>query len=533
MMQVSASHSADSERAELEIVVAALTRTPRLAKLLSFVAERYFESRTDEITEYNIATEVFGRSKSTFDPSQDSIARVEAYRLRKRLKEYYETEGKEHNILISLPPGSYVPAFTCRDLSVQATATVEPKIEADETVDLFSTTTVGQEDTERPTKAEEVKADHPELLVLQKRHVLYWAIGLIALSLIIFGVVRFLWRPSQSLNRPENGSSHPLNQNQSTPQNVAQVPLRLLAGYQGSPRIDSAGAYWQPDRYFLGGGAFQRPNLPISRTSDPMLFDHWRTSDFSYDIPLAPGPYELHLFFVASPSDDFKTQFFHVTANGQWLLKSFNISADALGANIADEKVFKDIYPDKDGYLHLKFFMERSSPSLNALEILPGIPHRQLPVRLVMQPTAVRDHNGNLWHPDNYFANGTISDQPRSVTGTPDPNLYALERYGHFTYSIPVDSRGRYTLVLHFAELYWIQDPSGSVGVGSRVFRVYCNGSTLLDNFDIFKEAGSLHALTKTFYHLRPSPEGKLDLTFDPITNFATISAIEVIDESE
>jgi hypothetical protein len=36
----------------------------------------------------------------------------------------------------------------------------------------------------------------------------------------------------------------------------------------------------------------------------------------------------------------------------------------------------------------------------------------------------------------------------------------------------------------------------GGVGVGSRRFNVYCNGSTLLDNFDIFKEAGSQHALS-------------------------------------
>jgi hypothetical protein len=150
-----------------------------------------------------------------------------------------------------------------------------------------------------------------------------------------------------------------------------------------------------------------------------------------------------------------------------------------------------------------------------------------------MQPTAVRDHSGNLWHSDNYFSNGATNDQPRTVSGTPDPNLYAWERYGHFTYSIPVDTRGRYTLVLHFAELYWAPETPGSVGVGSRVFRVYCNGSTLLDDFDIFKEAGTQHALAKTFHHLRPSPEGKLDLTFDPIVNYATISAIEVIDESE
>jgi len=32
---------------------------------------------------------------------------------------------------------------------------------------------------------------------------------------------------------------------------------------------------------------------------------------------------------------------------------------------------------------------------------------------------------------------------------------------------------------------------------------------------------------------LRRSPEGKLELTFEPIVNFATVCAIEVIDESE
>ena len=208
-------------------------------------------------------------------------------------------------------------------------------------------------------------------------------------------------------------------------------------------------------------------------------------------------------------------------------------TSDALGTNIADEKVFKDITPDKDGYLHLRFPTGRTTPVLNAIEILPGLPHRQIPIRLVMQAAAVTDHNGNLWHPDNYFQNGVVSDPPRQVSGAPDPKLYAQERYGHFTYSIPVDARGRYTLVLHFAELYWIPDGSGKIGIGSRVFRVYCNGTTLLDNFDIFKEVGSLHALTKTFYHLRPTPEGKLDLTFDPVVNYATISAIEVIDEGE
>jgi hypothetical protein len=88
-------------------------------------------------------------------------------------------------------------------------------------------------------------------------------------------------------------------------------------------------------------------------------------------------------------------------------------------------------------------------------------------------------------------------------------------------------------LILHFAEFYFGPGASGNGGEGSRMFRVLCNGNTLLDNFDIYKEAGNLHALTKTFYHLRPSAQGKLNMTFEPITNYATVSGIEVLDESQ
>ena len=532
MGPVVASHSVNSERAEMELVLAALARTPRLENFLSYIAERYFQNRIDEINEYNIATEVFGRSKTTFISSRDSIARVEAHRLRKRLEEYYKTDGNDHEIQISLPLGSYVPKFTHRHSSPQTASIYEPQ-SGDHVAEYLSSAPFA--DTEEPlvsSKTDTPETSHPGSRALGKRTLLYGIAGFAALLVVSLGAALFMAR-IRSSDRPGAVASQPLNATQITPQNAAQVPLRLLAGYDGSPKIDSAGGDRQADRYFHGGGAFQRPDSPVVKTSDPMLFQHWRTGDFTYDIPLAPGPYELHLFFVASPQDDPKYSFFNVSVNGKPLLIAFNIGMDALGANIADERVFKDTYPDKDGVLHLKFVMDRSSPTLNALEILPGLPHRQLPIRIVMQRTAVTDHIGNIWHPDDFFQDGMLSDPPRQIGNTPDPGLYAQERYGHFSYSIPVDTRGRYTLVLHFAELYWVPNSFNSVGVGSRVFRVYCNGSTLLDNFDIFKEAGTMHALTKTFNHLRPSAEGKLDLTFEPIVNYATISAIEVIDESE
>jgi hypothetical protein len=61
-----------------------------------------------------------------------------------------------------------------------------------------------------------------------------------------------------------------------------------------------------------------------------------------------------------------------------------------------------------------------------------------------------------------------------------------------------------------------------------------CNGEMLLNDFDVFKEAGSsLHVVTKTFRHLKPTAQGKLNLTFEPVANNATVSAMEVTDESQ
>jgi len=53
-----------------------------------------------------------------------------------------------------------------------------------------------------------------------------------------------------------------------------------------------------------------------------------------------------------------------------------------------------------------------------------------------------------------------------------------------------------------------------------------------LNNFDIYKQAGSFHALSETFHGLKASPQGKLNITFQAIVNNATVSAIEVTDES-
>jgi hypothetical protein len=118
------------------------------------------------------------------------------------------------------------------------------------------------------------------------------------------------------------------------------------------------------------------------------------------------------------------------------------------------------------------------------------------------------------------------------VTGTSDANLYAAERFGHFSYAIPADPRDSYTVTAHFAEAYWgTEYDRTQSGVGSRLFHLDLNGTRLLSNFDIFKEAGTLHPLLKTFRHVRPNAQGKLVLSFEPVVNYASLCALEAEDE--
>ena len=106
-------HSREQEnRMELERVLTSLyfRRAPALCKFLSYVCESYFRGLAHEVKEYNIAVSALGR-RSWFDPQVDPIVRVSAHSLRKRLENYYQGEGRLNPIRISLPVGSYVPAF--------------------------------------------------------------------------------------------------------------------------------------------------------------------------------------------------------------------------------------------------------------------------------------------------------------------------------------------------------------------------------------------------------------------------------------
>jgi TolB-like protein len=108
---------AESEiRAQLERIVGSrgFAGSERLCRFIRWTVEQTLASNSEPLKQYVIAREVFDR-KADFDPRIDSIVRTEAQRLRRRLAEYYETEGAGDPVVISFAPGSYVPAFSRHD----------------------------------------------------------------------------------------------------------------------------------------------------------------------------------------------------------------------------------------------------------------------------------------------------------------------------------------------------------------------------------------------------------------------------------
>jgi len=92
----------------------AFRRSHRLAKFLRFLVDQALNGRIDPVKEYVIGVEVFDRV-GAYDPRLDPIVRVEARRLRAKLRQYYQHEGANDPILIEMPARGYVPAFRHRE----------------------------------------------------------------------------------------------------------------------------------------------------------------------------------------------------------------------------------------------------------------------------------------------------------------------------------------------------------------------------------------------------------------------------------
>jgi hypothetical protein len=115
--------SAELVRHQLEQVLssAPFRGAHSVSRFLSYVVTCKLEGRHEQLKEYTVGVDVFGRGE-TFNPKQDGVVRVHARLLRKKLDAYYAGQGAADALLIELPKGGYVPAFRMRAVAAQPAA---------------------------------------------------------------------------------------------------------------------------------------------------------------------------------------------------------------------------------------------------------------------------------------------------------------------------------------------------------------------------------------------------------------------------
>jgi hypothetical protein len=133
-----------------------------------------------------------------------------------------------------------------------------------------------------------------------------------------------------------------------------------------------------------------------------------------------------------------------------------------------------------------------------------------------------QNFGGEAWVADQYFTGGTPYSTASAISNTTQDQIYQTERYGNFTYAIPVGQAGTYAVDLHLAEIYHTQ-------VGQRVFNINIeNGQFVRNNLDLIQTYGPNNAA----YVLRADNlnivDGTINITFTTVVDNAKVSGIAV-----
>jgi hypothetical protein len=496
--------SQEEEWQELQAVLESeiFKKAPNLLHFLEYVAEQHFAGKADQIKEYSIAVQALHRPQH-FDPQSDTIVRVTAHALQKNLENYCATEGAGHQIQIQLPSGKYLLQFVRKNQELPA--------------DSGSSAPQSQ----GATQATQQIPQQPNSSALRRKRGIWLGAGvLIAALLAAIGI--YLARGGHAVHSAKSGTEGPM------PSAGQEAIMRIRFGKQDNPYIDAAGQAWTTEKVCQGGSQFAHSGHEIQGTDDPAIFQQGREGKFQCTIPVPSGTYQLQLLFADTAGDKEAARQVDLTINNR-RADALDIVDEAGGDDIAIGKIYAGIQPMNDGAIHLDFTSDGSF--LNALELSRVDSEEAQAFRMVAGPAVFRDDQGNTWLPERFFQGGRRTFHPDGLPKVADSRLFEWERYGHFRYLIPAVAGKKYKIRLYFSEGWFGGSNGGPGGVGSRVFDVYCNGTTLLKDFDILSAQKNGVAVI-TFDRVSPTAHGMLDLEFTPVKNYPLINAIEVDPES-
>ncbi|HEX9973417.1 MAG TPA: malectin domain-containing carbohydrate-binding protein, partial [bacterium] len=141
------------------------------------------------------------------------------------------------------------------------------------------------------------------------------------------------------------------------------------------------------------------------------------------------------------------------------------------------------------------------------------------PLRINCGGSDYLDQNKHSWLDDMLFFGGKLTTCQESIANTVDDRLYQTARSGMTKYEFPIQKNGLYKITLHFAEF---QHQSAR----KRIFDVKIEDHFMLENFDIFAQAGGFSALVKSA-NIEVT-DNQLDISFLSKVGEPCISAIEI-----
>src|SRR5215475_2889254 len=86
------------------------SQAPKKRKFVQVICDYHLAGKGKEINEHLIGLEVYERS-DRYSPAEDPVVRVAAHDIRKRLEQYYLHEGRNDQVRLEIPIGSYEPVF--------------------------------------------------------------------------------------------------------------------------------------------------------------------------------------------------------------------------------------------------------------------------------------------------------------------------------------------------------------------------------------------------------------------------------------
>lgn len=313
------------------------------------------------------------------------------------------------------------------------------------------------------------------------------------------------------------------------------APAPVLAINVGGGAVGNFGA----DQGASGGNLDSTPN-PISTAgvagaAPASLYQTQRYGTFTYTLAglTAGTTYPVRLHFAEDwwgvdgrgGGSGTGQRLLNVTANGTVVISNLDVFVAAGGANKALVKEFSAT-ANAAGTITLGFGGAPGSPDQNA--IVSGIevyaPATATPAAPVFALNAgggaFTAANGMVYAADAAYASGggTYMAAGTAIANTTDDALYQSERYGNFSYALPV-ANGRYDVTLQFAEIYW-------QAAGQRQFDVLLEGQEAVSNLDVFGQVGrnSAYDLTRTV----AVTDGQLNIQLRTDVDNAKLSALVV-----